>query len=180
MAVQPNFYGTRMIMVVEGANGRGSNFSTIPNPSLEITDMASTTTTGTTNATLIDSNATFETDFKNNKIAIGDTVRNAADNRYTTIRTIDSETQMTLNENIFPTVFAANAYEIYKPNDRGCLLYCSAGPNNPVLNVVTVGGDEVAFTTLGRLQNLLPFQVLSLKTTGTTTNSPFSLVAIFP
>ena len=74
MAVQPNFYGTRMIMVVEGANGRGSDFSTIPNPSLEITEMASTTTGGTL-AVLVDASATFETDFKNNKIAIGDTVR---------------------------------------------------------------------------------------------------------
>ena len=141
--------------------------------------MASTTTGGTL-ATLIDSNATFETDFKNNKIAIGDTVRNPADNTYTTIRTIDSETQMTLNENIFPGAFVATAYEIYKPNDRGCLLYCTANANNPVLNVVTVGGDEVKVTTLGRQQHLLPFQVLSLKTTGTLTNSPHSLVAIFP
>ena len=163
MAVQPNFYGTRMIMVVEGANGRGSDFSTIPNPSLEITDMASTTTGGTL-AVLIDASATFETDFKNNKIAIGDTVRIPSDNKYTTIKSIDSETQITLNESLFPAVFAATDYQIYKPNDRGCLLYCTAGSSsNPVLNVVTAGGDEVKVTTLGREQYLLPFQVLSLK-----------------
>ena len=179
MAVQPNFYGTRMIMVVEGANGRGSDFSTIPNPSLEITDMASTTTGGTL-AVLIDASATFETDFKNNKIAIGDTVRIPSDNKYTTIKSIDSETQITLNESLFPAVFAATDYQIYKPNDRGCLLYCTANTSNPVLNVVTVGGDEVKVTTLGRTQNLLPFQVLSLKQTGTVTGSPHSLVAIFP
>lgn len=99
MAVQPNFYGTRMITVVEGANGRGSNFSTIPNPSLQITDMASTTTGGTLSV-LIDASATFETDFKNNKIAIGDTVRIPSDFKYTTIKSIDSETQMTMNESI--------------------------------------------------------------------------------
>ena len=67
--------------------------------------MASTTTGGTL-AVLIDASATFETDFKNNKIAIGDTVRIPFDNKYTTIKSID-RTQMTLNESVFPAVFAA-------------------------------------------------------------------------
>ena len=56
------------------------------------------TNTTATDDVLIDSTATFST----NNVSIGDVVANIDENKYATVTVIDSETQLTLSENIFP------------------------------------------------------------------------------
>lgn len=56
------------------------------------------TNTTATDDVLIDSAATFST----NNVAIGDAVANITGNTYATVTAIDSETQLTLSDNIFP------------------------------------------------------------------------------
>lgn len=56
-----------------------------------------TNTTATDNK-LIDSAATFQT----NNVGVGDVVANITEERYASVTSVDSETQLTLSDNIFP------------------------------------------------------------------------------
>ena len=58
---------------------------------------AGTNTTATDNV-LIDSAATFVT----NNVGVGDVVANITEERYASVTSVDSETQLTLSDNIFP------------------------------------------------------------------------------
>ena len=67
-----------------------------------------TSTGATTGATLVHVGQTFET----KSVKVGDVVANIDDNVYASVITVDSETELTLSEAIFPAVFAARKYSV--------------------------------------------------------------------
>ena len=124
---------------------------------------AGTSTTVTTSK-LIDSAGLFIT----NNVKTGDVVHNDTLGTAATVLTVDSETQLTLNANIFTAT--AQAYVVYNMSSQsgmgnpGCFLYVGGTGN---VSVVTIGGDIVTFNGVPA-GTTLPIQVLKLRATNTT------------
>jgi hypothetical protein len=128
----------------------------------------SVVTTGTnTTATalkLINSAATFIT----NNVSVGDVVHNDTGSLAATVVSIDSQTQLTLNADIFTTT--AQNYTIYSMSSQtsmgnpGCMLYVGGAGN---VAITTIGGDQITFNAVPT-GTMLPIQVRRLRATGTT------------
>lgn len=133
------------------------------------------TETGTnTTATafkLIDSAATFIT----NNVYPGDIVHNDTDETSATVVSVDSETQLTLNADIFTAT--AKAYAVYSNSPQaglgnpGCFLYVGGAGN---VSVVTIGNDVATFFGVPA-GTTLPIQVLKLRATSTTATNVIAL-----
>lgn len=131
------------------------------------------TGTNTTNTAskLIDSAATFIT----NNIKTGDIVHNDTDETSATVVSVDSQTQLTLNANIFTatgkvfTVYAASPQTGL--GNTGCFLYVGGTGN---VSVVTIGNDIATFFAVPA-GTTLPVQVLKLRSTGTTATNVVAL-----
>lgn len=94
------------------------------------------TTTSTSSGKLVDSGATFIAD----SLLVGMIVYNTTDETAAVIDSIDSETQLTLNANIFTS---GETYKIYnRPQDQGPCLYVGLGGN---FRAVNVSGDSEIF-----------------------------------
>lgn len=113
---------------------------------------------------LVSSAATFVT----NNVATGDVVHNDTAGTAATVVSVDSETQLTLNADIFTTT--AQAYVVYQMSSQtsigntGCFLYVGGTGS---VSVVTIGGDTQTFAGVPA-GTTLPIQVLKLRATGTT------------
>jgi hypothetical protein len=113
---------------------------------------------------LINSAATYIT--KNLKT--GDIVHNDTAGTAATIVSVDSETQLTLNANIFTS--SPQTYVVYQASPQtglgntGCFLYVGGTGN---VSVITIGGDQITFNGVPA-GTTLPIQVLKLRATGTT------------
>jgi hypothetical protein len=122
-----------------------------------------TSTTATT-LKLIDSAGLFIT----NNVKIGDVVHNDTLSTAATVVSVDSETQLTLNANIFTAT--AQAYVVYSMSAQsgmgnpGCSLYVGGTGN---VSVITIGGDQITFNGVPA-GTTLPVQVLKLRATNTT------------
>lgn len=122
------------------------------------------TSTTVTASKLIDSTGLFIT----NNVATGDVVHNDTLGTAATVVSVDSETQLTLNANIFTAT--AQAYVVYSMSAQtsmgnpGCFLYVGGTGN---VSVVTIGGDIVTFNGVPA-GTTLPIQVLKLRSTNTT------------
>jgi hypothetical protein len=122
------------------------------------------TNTTATASKLIDSAATFIT----NNVKTGDVVHNDTAGTAATVVSVDSETQLTLNANIFTST--AQAYVVYPMSAQsgmgnpGCFLYVGGTGN---VSVVTIGGDIITFNGVPA-GTTLPIQVLKLRSTSTT------------
>jgi hypothetical protein len=122
------------------------------------------TNTTATSLKLIDSTATFIT--KN--VKTGDVVHNDTAGTAATVVSVDSETELTLNANIFTTT--AQAYVVYAMSAQtsmgnpGCFLYVGGTGN---VSVVTIGGDIITFNGVPA-GTTLPIQALRLRSTSTT------------
>jgi hypothetical protein len=122
------------------------------------------TNTTATSLKLIDSTATFIT--KN--VKTGDVVHNDTAGTAATVVSVDSETELTLNANIFTTT--AQVYVVYAMSAQtsmgnpGCFLYVGGTGN---VSVVTIGGDIITFNGVPA-GTTLPIQVLRLRSTSTT------------
>jgi hypothetical protein len=122
-----------------------------------------TNTTATANK-LINSAATFIT----NNVRTGDVVHNDTAGTAATVVSVDSETELTLNANIFPST--AQAYAVYAMSPQssignpGCSLYVGGTGN---VSVITIGGDQITFNGVPA-GTTLPIQVRRLRATGTT------------
>lgn len=122
-----------------------------------------TNTTATANK-LINSAATYIT--KN--VRTGDVVHNDTAGTAATVVSVDSETELTLNANIFPST--AQAYAVYAMSPQssignpGCSLYVGGTGN---VSVITIGGDQITFNGVPA-GTTLPIQVRRLRATGTT------------
>jgi hypothetical protein len=113
---------------------------------------------------LINSAATYIT--KN--VKTGDVVHNDTAGTAATVVSVDSETQLTLNANIFTST--AQVYAVYAMSSQtsmgnpGCFLYVGGTGN---VSVITIGGDQITFNGVPA-GTTLPIQVLKLRATGTT------------
>lgn len=126
-------------------------------------DIEAGTSTTVTASKLIDSAGLFIT----NNVKTGDVVHNDTLGTAATVLTVDSETQLTLNANIFTAT--SQAYVVYAMSSQtsmgnpGCFLYVGGAGN---VSVVTIGGDIVTFAGVPA-GTTLPIQVLKLRSTNT-------------
>jgi hypothetical protein len=129
------------------------------------------TNTTATAFKLIDSAGTFIT----NNVCVGDIVHNDTDETSATVVTIDSQTQLTLNANIFAAT--AKVYNVYQASPQsgignyGCYLYIGGTGN---VSVVTIGGDIATFFAVPA-GTTLHVQVLKLRATSTTATNVVAL-----
>ena len=113
---------------------------------------------------LINSAAKFIT----NPVYIGDVVHNDTGSLAATVVSVDSETQLTLNADIFTTT--AQTYTVYSMSSQsgmgntGCFLYVGGAGN---VSVVTIGGETITFSGV-LAGTTLPIQVVKIRSTGTT------------
>jgi len=133
--------------------------------------ITSGTNTTATALKLIDSAATFIT----NNIRTGDIVHNDTDETCATVVSVDSETQLTLNANIFTAT--AKIYAVYTASPQsglgnpGCFLYVGGAGD---VSVVTIGGDIATFLGVP-VGTTLPIQVIRLRSTSTTATNVIAL-----
>jgi len=122
------------------------------------------TNTTATALKLINSAATFIT----NPVFPGDIVHNDTASTSATVVSVDSETQLTLNADIFTST--AQTYIVYSASaqaglgNTGAFLYIGGTGN---VSVITIGGDQITFNGVPA-GTTLPIQVLKLRATGTT------------
>tara|TARA_R110000868_G_scaffold15029_1_gene69040 strand:+ start:22 stop:507 length:486 start_codon:yes stop_codon:yes gene_type:complete len=122
------------------------------------------TNTTATSLKLIDSAATFITQ----NVKTGDVVHNDTDGTAATVVTVDSQTQLTLNADIFTAT--GKAFTVYAQSPQsgmgnpGCFLYVGGTGS---VSVVTIGGDTITFAGVPA-GTTLPIQVLKLRSTSTT------------
>jgi hypothetical protein len=135
------------------------------------TVIESGTNTTATAFKLIDSTAMFIT----NNVKTGDIVHNDTDETMATVVTVDSETQITLNANIFAAT--GKIYNVYQASPQstignpGCSLYVGGAGN---VSVVTIGGDTATFFSVPA-GTILPVQVIKLRSTSTTATNIVAL-----
>lgn len=129
------------------------------------------TNTTATAFKLIDASGTFIT----NNIYPGDIVHNDTDETSATVVSVDSQTQLTLNANIF--TLTGKLYNIYANSPQaglgnpGCFLYVGGAGN---VSVVTIGNDIATFFAVPA-GTTLPIQVLQLRATSTTATNVIAL-----
>jgi hypothetical protein len=120
---------------------------------------------------LISSAATFIT----NNVKTGDVIHNDTDETSATVLTVDSQTQLTLNADIFTAT--AKSYAVYGMSpqsgmgNEGCNLYVGGAGN---VSVVTIGGDIATFFAVPA-GIVLPIQVVRLRATSTTATNVMGL-----
>jgi len=128
------------------------------------TQIAGGNNTTVTANKLINSAATYIT--KN--VKQGDVVHNDTTNTAATVVSVDSETELTLNANIFTAT--GQAYAVYAMSPQtsmgnpGCYLYIGGTGN---VSVITIGNDQLTFNGVPA-GTTLPIQVRRLRATGTT------------
>ena len=153
---------------------------TIPIPSPNAVQLS-----GTASATTADKLVAAASDFSN--VVVGDIIYNTTDNTVTTVTEVDSDTQLSVADNIFANnenfiVFQAGPqFETRIESSTGCLLYVGANALNLSacdVKVKTVAGSIVTFNAfpVGRY---LPVQVVQLYATGTTDTTDNNCLAIW-
>lgn len=111
---------------------------------------------------------TITGDFVFDNIKAGDVVYNISSSTAATVVAVDSQTQLTLNANIFTT--GGQTFRVYQQSSQtglgntGAFLYVGGAGN---VAVTTIGGDDVTFNAVP-IGTVLPVQVLKLKSSGTT------------
>ncbi len=132
-----------------------SDNSNIPFPA----EVSSGESTSVTANKLVDSGATFITD----GVKQGDIVYNTTGQETALVVSVDSETTLTLNADIF--TYAPEDYVVYDGlSNDGCIL--SIGGAGDV-RVTTAGGDDSTYPGLSA-GFFLPVQVIKIWSTGTT------------
>ena len=122
------------------------------------------TSTSVVTSKLVDSTGLFIT----NNVATGDVVHNDTLGTAATVVSVDSQTQLTLNANIFTAT--AQAFNVYAMSSQtsmgnpGCFLYVGGTGN---VSVITEGNDLITFNGVPA-GTTLPIQVIRLRATGTT------------
>jgi len=101
-------------------------------------------------------------------VKTGDVVHNDTAGTAATVVSVESETELTLNANIFTST--GQVYAVYAMSPQtsmgnpGCFLYVGGTGN---VSVVTIGGDIIVFNGVPA-GTTLPIQVVKLRSTGTT------------
>jgi hypothetical protein len=120
---------------------------------------------------LINSAATYIT--KN--IKTGDVVHNDTAGTAATVVSVQSQTELTLNADIFPSTGQVYAIYAMSPQtnlgNQGCVLYVGTGGN---LRVTTSGNDILTFVNV-QDGTFFPINVIKLWSTGTTATNIIGL-----
>ena len=101
-------------------------------------------------------------------VKTGDVVHNDTAGTAATVVSVDSQTQLTLNADIFTST--SQVYAVYAMSPQsgmgnpGCFLYVGGTGN---VSVITIGNDQITFNGVPA-GTTLPIQVLKLRATGTT------------
>jgi hypothetical protein len=125
--------------------------------------------TGVNTSVVTNKLITITGDFIFDNVKTGDVVYNISGATAATVVSVDSETQITLNANIFTT--GGQTFRIYQQSaqtglgNTGCFLYVGGAGN---VTVTTLGGDDVTFNAVP-IGTVLPVQVLSVKSSTTAT-----------
>jgi len=129
------------------------------------------TNTTATSFKLINSAAKFIT----NNVYTGDIVHNDTDETKATVVSVDSETQLTLNTDIF--LVTGKLYNVYSASSQaglgntGCNLYVGGAGD---VSIVTIAGDTATFFGVP-VGTVLPIQAVKLRTTSTTATNVMAL-----
>jgi len=138
-------------------------------PSINLVHSGVNTSTGTN--LLISITATFITD----NVQAGDVVYNISDGTSATVVSVQSETQLTLNSNIF--LLGGKSFSIYQQSsqtglgNQGCVLY--VGTTGDV-KVITSGNDTITFINV-QSGTFFPVNVIKVFATGTTASNIVAL-----
>ena len=130
----------------------------IPSPSSKVTSGAATTTETSPNLNRLTNSGGL---FESKGVAVGDVVyvlHASGTNQITTVASVDSETQLTLSDNV--SFVSGDSYRIFRAGqNNGCILYIGNVPSGGVLRVLTAGGDDI--TLKGIVQgSYTPVQVV--------------------
>lgn len=112
---------------------------------------------------------TITGDFLFDNVKAGDVVYNISSGTAATVVSADSQTQITLNANIFTT--GGQSFRIYQQSPQtgsgntGAFLYVGGAGN---VTVTTIGGDDVTFNAVP-IGTILYVQVLAVKSSTTAT-----------
>lgn len=138
-------------------------------PSINLVD-SGVNTTATTNL-LVASAATFITD----NVQAGDVVYNLTDSTAATVVSVQSQTSLTLNANIFAAT--AKSFAIYQQSaatgfgNQGCVLYIGGAG---ILSCVTSGNDAIDFQNVqGGV--FFPVNVIKINSSVTTATNIIAL-----
>lgn len=137
-----------------------SDTASIPNTPL-VSD--SGTTSATTANKLVETGQNFAT-----TVRVGDIVYNTTDSTAATVTSVDSDTTLSLSEDIMES---GDSYTIYRGQPGACVLYVG---NLGDVRVKTSGGDIVTFQNLSNGQ-FVPVQVSKVFATGTTATGLIAL-----
>ena len=149
------------LQVSKGIAVSPSDSTPIPNPEFIMT---TGTTTATTASKLVDSAATFTT-----SVEVGNIVVNTTDNTMTNITAIDSDTTLSVDDDIFTS---GETYTVYKqPETGGAILYVGGTGN---IKLTTSSGSTLTFNGLNA-GTFVPVQTIKVFNTGTTATNILAL-----
>ena len=149
------------LQVSKGIAVSPSDSTPIPNPEFIMT---TGTTTATTASKLVDSAATFTT-----SVEVGNIVVNTTDNTMTNITAIDSDTTLSVDDDIFTS---GETYTVYKqPETGGAILYVGGTGN---IKLTTSSGSILTFNGLNA-GTFVPVQTIKDFNTGTTATNILAL-----
>lgn len=148
------------LQVTQALEVHPSDTAIIPNTSL-VSD--SGTTTATTANKLVQTGQNFTT-----TVRVGDVVYNTTDTTAATVNAVDSDTTLSLSEDIMES---GDSYAIYRGAPGACVLYVG---NLGDVKVKTSGGNIVTFQNLSNGQ-FIPVQVSQVFATGTTATGLIAL-----
>ena len=125
--------------------------------------------TGVNTSVVTNKLITITGDFIFDNVKAGDVVYNISSGTAATVVSTDSQTQLTLNANIFTT--GGQTFRIYQQSPQtgsgntGAFLYVGGAGN---VTVTTIGGDDVTFNAVP-IGTILYVQVLAVKSSTTAT-----------
>ncbi len=148
------------LQVTKALEVHPSDTAIIPNSSL-VSD-SGTTTSATANK-LVQTGQNFTS-----TVRVSDVVYNTTDSTAATVTAIDSDTVLSLSEDIMAS---GEAYVIYRGKPGACVLYVGVGGN---VKVKTSGGETVTFQNLNNGQ-FVPVQISQVFATDTTATGLIAL-----
>ena len=148
------------LQVTKALEVHPSDTAIIPNSSL-VSD-SGTTTSATANK-LVQTGQNFTS-----TVRVSDVVYNTTDSTAATVTAIDSDTVLSLSEDIMAS---GEAYVIYRGEPGACVLYVGVGGN---VKVKTSGGETVTFQNLNNGQ-FVPVQISQVFATDTTATGLIAL-----
>ena len=149
------------LQVSKGISVSPSDSVDIPNPQFIMT---SGTTTATTADKLVQAGASFTT-----TVEVGNIVINTTDGTKTTVTAVDSDTTLSVADNIMAT---GEAYTIYKIGETGGAILYVGGSGN--IKLTTASGSVLSFNGLNA-GTFVPVQTIRVWSTGTTATNILAL-----